>query len=121
MTVSARLTISNNVVEVSRIRDFVETPCANFELAKETVDRVILAAEELVTNVIEYGYADERHHEIDIALSISTDEISVVIEDDARAFNPVDAPEPHLDAEIDRFVRAQGHVGGQHRGLEAHA
>jgi anti-sigma regulatory factor (Ser/Thr protein kinase) len=51
-----------------------------------------LALEEILTNVISYGYTDSREHEIRVRLSIEPGEMRVDVEDDGKPFNPLEAP-----------------------------
>ncbi len=53
-----------------------------------------LAIEELVTNIIKYGYDDADAHQIVIELAVSAHELRMKITDDGHAFNPFDQPEP---------------------------
>lgn len=53
-----------------------------------------LAIEELVTNIIKYGYDDPDAHEILIRLAVTDRDLSIEISDDGHAFNPFDQPEP---------------------------
>ncbi len=62
----------------------------------EAIYRVGLAVEEIVTNTIKFGYPDALPHEIAVNLSLAPGEAVLVIEDDARAFDPRTAPPPDL-------------------------
>jgi serine/threonine-protein kinase RsbW len=53
-----------------------------------------LAIEELVTNIVKYGYDDTDAHEILIVLSVRDNKLSIEISDDGHEFNPFDQPEP---------------------------
>ncbi|MEM7524918.1 MAG: ATP-binding protein [Pseudomonadota bacterium] len=61
-----------------------------------------LAIDELVSNIIKYGYADDARHEIAIALFRVDDMLAVMVRDDSAAFDPFeDAPEPDTDLSIE--------------------
>ena len=51
---------------------------------------------EILTNIISYGYRDNREHEVKVRLSVQLGEVSVEIEDDGQPFNPLEAPEPDV-------------------------
>lgn len=54
-----------------------------------------LALEELLTNIVKYGYKDTAPHAIAVELEALGDEVRVRLIDDGSAFNPWDdAPEP---------------------------
>ena len=51
-----------------------------------------LALEEILANIISYGYMDKRKHEIRVSLSVQPGQIRVDVEDDGQPFNPLEAP-----------------------------
>lgn len=54
-----------------------------------------LALEELLTNIVKYGYQDAAEHAIAVDLEAHGDEVRLRLTDDGTAFNPWDdAPEP---------------------------
>jgi serine phosphatase RsbU (regulator of sigma subunit)/anti-sigma regulatory factor (Ser/Thr protein kinase) len=64
-----------------------------------------LVLDELLTNTINYGFAkdprppSERH--IEVILRRDGKDLVMVLEDDAAAFNPLDAPPPDLDKSLE--------------------
>jgi anti-sigma regulatory factor (Ser/Thr protein kinase) len=66
------------------------------DLAPELVYRVNLVLEEIITNVISYGYEDSSEHEISVRLSWKDPRIEIEIKDDGRPFNPLEAPPPDM-------------------------
>lgn len=71
---------------------FLETHAA----PPDAVFAANLAIEELVTNIVKYGYDDADAHEIVIRLVLEADELRIEISDDGHAFNPFDQPEPDI-------------------------
>jgi len=63
-------------------------------LAAKVVHDLNLALEKIFTNIISYGYTDNREHEIRVRLSIRPGEVRAEVEDDGQPFNPLEAPEP---------------------------
>jgi len=53
-----------------------------------------LVFEEIVTNIVRYGYTDERAHEIEVRLTCGSDAIVLIVEDDGRPFDPLQRPDP---------------------------
>lgn len=68
-----------------------------------------LSLDELLTNTISYGYEDDGAHTIEIELSKDGNGVTVVLADDARAFDPTAAADPDIDADLDE--RALGGLG----------
>ena len=61
-----------------------------------------LALEELITNIITHGYGEsDAHHEIGIRIEAADHVLTVQIEDDARAHDPLAAAPPDLDSAIE--------------------
>jgi anti-sigma regulatory factor (Ser/Thr protein kinase) len=76
-------------------------------LAPELVYRLNLVLEEMITNVISYGYDDSSEHEISVRLSWKHPYMKLEVEDDGRSFNPLGASPPDT-----RKPLAERQVGG---------
>jgi serine/threonine-protein kinase RsbW len=55
----------------------------------QAVYRINLALEEMVTNIIKYGYDEPGRHKIEVTLDVGAKEVALVIIDDGHDFNPV--------------------------------
>ncbi|HRU07721.1 MAG TPA: ATP-binding protein [Candidatus Brocadiia bacterium] len=53
-----------------------------------------LTLEEMVTNIIKYGYDDTLKHEILVRMAADKDFLTLVVEDDGHEFDPTAAPDP---------------------------
>ncbi len=53
-----------------------------------------MALEELLTNIIKYGYDDRREHRIHAFLRFADGELYIRLEDDGHSFDPTCAAEP---------------------------
>ena len=78
-------------LEIARLqaRQFLE----NNHVDEHTVAGVELVIEEAVTNTLRYGYevTDAEEHTIELDLQIEPAEVRLLIVDDAKAFDPMDA------------------------------
>ena len=90
--------------------DFSELPATAEKVAEfleshgtppDMVFAADLAIEELVTNIIKYGYDDSDPHEILVRLSLSDGDLVIQIEDDGHEFNPFDQPTPDIHAPLE--------------------
>jgi serine/threonine-protein kinase RsbW len=108
-------TIGNDLAEIGRLAEAVDDFCGEHALGGEVAQAFNLALDELLTNTIHYGYDDAGPHRITVALSVAGTRVTAVIEDDGRAFDPTQAGEPDIEAELDdrpigglgiHFVRA---------------
>ena len=95
------VTLVNERSEVERLSQLVEAFGEKEGLSPEAIFSVNLALDEVVTNVIRYAHDDSRQHPIVVRLALEPDALTVQVEDDGRAFNPLDAPVPDIDAGID--------------------
>ncbi|MGP8232389.1 MAG: ATP-binding protein [Methylovirgula sp.] len=77
---------------LSRIEDFG----ARRGLSSASVFHLQLACDEMLTNVISYGFPDARPRDIHVSISLGQDMIETEIIDNGIPFNPLAQPEPDL-------------------------
>ncbi len=66
-----------------------------------------LVFEEMVTNVIRYGYDDEELHIVDVTVSVTDDDVVMVVSDDGKPFNPLEQADPAAPTSL-----ADAQIGG---------
>jgi anti-sigma regulatory factor (Ser/Thr protein kinase) len=66
-----------------------------------TAMQINLVAEELIVNIVHYGYPDGRPGHIDVWLEASPTAIQLRIEDDGDAFDPFAIDEPDLTLAVE--------------------
>jgi len=97
-----RLSVRNNLTALpslqERVRDFLQHRAVPTEVSYN----VRLAVEEILTNTIKFGYPDALPHEIAVSLMLTPGEVILVIEDDARAFDPQTPPKPDLTLPVEQ-------------------
>jgi len=91
----------NKLSEIERLGQVMEEFAELHHLPPNLVFEINLALEEILTNVISYGYDDSNEHEILIRLSCKGGEITAEVEDDGRPFNPLEAAEPDTDKPLE--------------------
>jgi sigma-B regulation protein RsbU (phosphoserine phosphatase) len=96
-----RLVLRNRLSELSRLGEAIEQFAGRHGLPQQAVYAVNLALDELVTNIISYGYADAAEHQIVLWLSFRNGQLRAEIEDDGKPFNPLEAPKPDLSKPLD--------------------
>jgi anti-sigma regulatory factor (Ser/Thr protein kinase) len=89
--------LKNNVGELERLSQILTQFGEANKLSPKVLFAINLALEEILTNTINYGYKDNHEHKIKLAISLEYDELTVKVEDDGQAFNPLEAPEPDTD------------------------
>ncbi|MDQ7821254.1 MAG: ATP-binding protein [Candidatus Eremiobacteraeota bacterium] len=96
-----KITVNNDLQEIKRLTTELADFGSSERLASKVIHDITLALEEIVTNIISYGYDDFESHEIVIDLQMLADELSVEISDDGTPFNPLEIPPPDLNAPLD--------------------
>jgi len=98
----ALLVIENNLDEIEKLAIFVEDVGEQAGLNPKKQYQLNLVLDEIVTNIISYGYPDGSTHDIEISISQKSDEMLITITDDAEPFNPLTAPpaQPELPPEM---------------------
>lgn len=100
--------IRNDLSEIRRLAKWAGLFCEEHNIG-HTENRLTLVLEELLTNVISYGYDDDDTHEIHISLKIGDGLLTSVFDDDGRPFDPYEAQKPIMDGPLeDRSVGGLG-------------
>jgi len=87
--------VTNQLSAIERFNQAFTEFGRRYRLAPKILHDVNLAVEEILANIISYGYTDNREeHEIKLGVSVQPGEVRVDVEDDGRPFNPLEAPEP---------------------------
>ncbi len=103
------ITLKNDLVEIERLAGCVRDFGRENRLSEDLVREIRLVLEEIVTNIISYGYEDRADHAIDVDLVTSEQDITLRVRDDARPFNPLEQPVPDLEVPIeDRGIGGMG-------------
>ncbi len=63
------------------------------DLGTEADDRALLVFEEIVTNIINYGFDDNREHTIQVNARMEGNDLTLTFDDDGRPFDPRNAPD----------------------------
>ena len=101
--------LNNKISELERFNETLAEFGRRHGLAPRVVHDLNLALEEILTNIIFYGYTDNREHEIKVRLSVQPGEVQAEVEDDGQPFNPLEAPEPDTTKPLEE--RAVGGLG----------
>jgi serine/threonine-protein kinase RsbW len=101
MTDGIVVELDNDLSEIERFDALFRAFAARQALAERFVFQVTLAFEELLTNTISYGYPQGGRHRITIALEVEGDCFRAELTDGGVPFNPLDQPEPDIDAPME--------------------
>ena len=96
------LTLKNDLSELGRVAEAIEAHGESHGWPVKWVMNLNISLDELITNIVSYGYRDSDEHEIRVTLTDQNGSLETVVEDDGLEFNPfVSAPEPDLDADVE--------------------
>jgi serine/threonine-protein kinase RsbW len=101
--------LRNDPAEIERLGPELEGFGARHQLPPATIFALNLALEEVISNIISYGYDDPGPHMIDVELNVLDGTVTTTVEDDGRPFDPLAAPEPDVSAPLEE--REVGGVG----------
>jgi serine/threonine-protein kinase RsbW len=72
------------------------------DLHQNVLDDIRLAFEEMFSNIVSYGFDDDREHEIVMEMELGADLLTMKIRDDGRPFNPTEYVNPDLEKPLDK-------------------
>ena len=106
------INMEGRLEELERVADLIEAHAAARNWPDGWAMKFNICLDELITNVVSYGYEDSNaaDHEIKVSITETSDQVEVVLQDDGAAFDPVsEAPDPDLDSSAeDRQVGGLG-------------
>ena len=95
--------LKNDFSEIERLHQIADAFAEQNQFDQKVAFALNLVLEEIVTNIIKYGYQDqEQQNPIHIDLSVSNGELTIVVQDEGQAFDPTMQPEPNLDLPVEQ-------------------
>jgi len=102
------LRVAADVRELAAVREFVEAEAGALRVAPGAVYDLVLAANEIATNIVVHGYRGQPGT-IEVELRPERDALAIVLRDQAPPFDPTQAPTPDTSLPLER--RALGGLG----------
>lgn len=79
-------------------------------MAPDEASRILILLEELITNLVKYGYPDRAEcGRAEIVLALDGGRLEIEFIDDGREFDPLAGPPPNLEAPLE--TRTPGGLG----------
>ena len=101
MKQSCVIEILSNISELHRIKATLEQLAVEWNIPQKPLFQINLAVEELVTNIVNYGY-DTNQQTIVLSFVIDANVVTVKIQDNGKEFNPLILPEPDTGAPVEK-------------------
>lgn len=102
------LTLKNDLDEITRLAGELEAFCERNGVSPGTLMALNLALEEIVTNVISYGF-DGGSHEIELELLLEDGTVQATVADGGKAYDPLQREDPDVNAPLEE--RSIGGLG----------
>lgn len=96
-----RIVVANRLDELPRMSQWLHDGAASLGLEESAAFALDVCANEAVTNIISYAYRDRLRHEITLELQGVANGARLVIRDDGRPFNLLEAPEHKVPGTIE--------------------
>ncbi|MBD2846093.1 ATP-binding protein [Paenibacillus sp. IB182496] len=96
-----KLRLMNRMEELEKLHEALGRFGGACGFTEDQVFRVSLACEEIVMNIITYGYPEGGEHEIVLTAESLPGEVRLTVRDDGRAFNPLEVQTPDTTLKLD--------------------
>ena len=101
MATELLLQLSNNRPEIQNLRNRFDIFAKDNEIPTKAIHDIQLALDEIVTNIVEYGYDDDGKHLIDIKFILNEQSLEIIIIDDANPYNILDKENPDTSLSLE--------------------
>jgi serine/threonine-protein kinase RsbW len=95
-----RIVITNDTKFLGFVREFMSRMIHASSLSRQDENKVILAVDEAVANIIEHAYENQREGTIDIEVEADAKKFKVTIRDSGRKFSPEAIQDPSVQEHI---------------------
>ncbi len=106
---SSTFVVPNDAGAIPGVLAQVEAFCDRHGIAREAVEGIDVAIDEILSNAIAYAFRDGHAHEIFVTATAEPGKLVIEISDDGAPFDPLAVPPPDLSADIE--TRQVGGLG----------
>ena len=96
--INRTLILKNDLCELNRLKAEVHELGKALNASDDVIGELNLALEEVISNIIFYGYNDSEEHQINIEICHQNKSLLLTIKDDGLPFNPLEIPAPDLES-----------------------
>ena len=94
-------TLRSQLDELARALDHIEDLLLQQAAERELASEMRLIAEEGLANIVRHAYEPDEEGEIEVVLALTETEVRLELRDSGRPFNPLEHPEPDLEAPVE--------------------
>lgn len=95
------MTLTCDIAEVARVLDAMEAFGEAHALPVKLIFQVNLALDELITNIISYGFDKGAEGRIDLDVALQNDRLCAELSDNGRAFDPTKEVLPEIGGSLE--------------------
>ncbi len=95
------MVIKNDLTELENLSMQIDKFCNLQGISKRDTFKLNLVVDEVFTNIVSYGFSNQKEHLIRIDIQIIGDELTIRIEDDGMPFDPTAIPENDLGCSVE--------------------
>ena len=108
-SIKSSIKIINDLKQITTVIEWFEAFAMENEMPFAFIQKINIAFDELLNNIISYGYDDDDVHEIDVKIELRGERFIIIISDDGIPFNPFkkDPPDTMLTVE-ERMIGGLG-------------
>jgi sigma-B regulation protein RsbU (phosphoserine phosphatase) len=108
-SIKSSIKIINDLKQITTAIEWFEAFAMENEMPFAFIQKINIAFDELLNNIISYGYDDDDVHEIDVKIELRGERFIIIISDDGIPFNPFkkDPPDTMLTVE-ERMIGGLG-------------
>ena len=92
--------LRNDLSELETLSQHLNKFGEGTSLSEANITDVNICLDELFTNIISYGFKDNLEHITQFHLHLNDNELTVIIEDEGVAFNPLKKKDPDIPADL---------------------
>jgi len=96
-----KLTVKNRIEDLLRVNSIFESFATQHEIGGRFRYHLLVSIEEILTNIIKYGFDEQGVHPIHITFRLVLENVEMEFEDRGREFNPLEVDEPNLETAIE--------------------
>jgi len=96
-----KVTVKNRIEDLLRVNSLFESFATQHDINGRLRYHLLVSIEEILTNIIKYGFDEEGVHPIHITFRRVEEQIEMEFEDRGREFNPLEIGEPDLDIPLE--------------------
>ena len=101
MTAQFEWELSNASTDLNRFIDDFSLVLKNQNLSSDNINHLCLILDEIITNIMTYGFNDNKPHHIHIEANLGSGTIETIIKDDGIPFDPTKQTKPDVSLPLE--------------------